>query len=105
MGNTSSVDTSKVRLTLAPSYPTTKVLNESEIVDLTLAIIGYSVGGIFFEGIMSNLSVLSGVNLPNSIHISDYGTIRKVDVEYYSTDSFFEIFSSIIKIVWAIAGI
>ena len=64
MGNTNSVDqNNQIRsLTLAPSYPTEKVLNESEIVDLTLAIIGYSITGVFFEAIMSNLSVLSGVN-------------------------------------------
>ena len=68
MGNTKSVDQDgKIRsLILAPSYPTEKVLNESEIVDLTLAIVGYSITGIFFEAIMSNLSVLSGVNGKNN---------------------------------------
>jgi len=109
MGNTKSVDLNNPNrarsLPLAPSYPTDKVLNESEIVDLALAVLGYSVLGIFFEGIMSNLSILAGVNMPDSVIVGDAGTIRKVDVEYYSTDSFFEIFSSILKIVWAIAGI
>ena len=73
MGNTNARDPNdpnKIRsLTFAPSYPIEKELNESEIVDLTLAIIGYSITAIIFEVIMSNLSVLAGVNRPGTTKI------------------------------------
>ena len=96
-------DRSTRSLPMAKIYVISEDMSESELINLIASIIVGSCCGILMES-MSNISVLASKGLVSDDDPNWMG-VYKVNPEYYSTDSFFEVFGSAAKIVFAAVGI